>query len=137
MFTSEADAFKAAEQVFRDYINSVNSQENDPTSEPQRFLAGKALEEDIASVRDLESSGKKIVGATVVSVYKSESYASESKTVTSFACLDVSATRIMDMSGKDVTPLDRPSNVAVGVSLALMAKEFKIVGMSASSEPCP
>lgn len=136
LFTSEAEAFKAAEQVFRDYIKSVNSEESNPTSDPQRFLAGKALEEDIASVRDLKSTGKKIVGATAVSVYKSESFASESKTVTSFACLDVSATRIMDANGKDITPTDRPAVVAIGVSMTLMSSEFKITGMNASTEPC-
>lgn len=136
LFTSEADAFKAAEQVFRDYIETVNSEESDSTADPQRFLAGKALDEDVASVRDLKSSGHRIVGATVISDYRSKSYAPESKTVTSLACLDVSATRIMDASGNDITSKNRPSIVAVEVSLTLMSTEFKIVGMNASDEPC-
>lgn len=136
LFTSEADAFKAAEQVFRDYIESVNAENGNPSADSQKFLAGKALEDDIASVRDMQSSGKKIVGVTTVSGYKSESYVTESRTVASFACLDVSATRIVDANGNDITPKGRPPVVAVDVSMVLMSDEFKIVGMTASKESC-
>ncbi|WP_295014034.1 hypothetical protein [uncultured Microbacterium sp.] len=136
LFTSEADAFKAAEQVYRDYIESVNAHETDPASDPQRYLAGGALEEDISSVRDQELSGKKIVGATEVALYRSESYDSASTTVKSFVCLDVSSSRILDANGNDITPQDRPPVVAVAVSMTLVSAAFKIVGMSASNEPC-
>jgi len=136
LFASEAEAFKAAEQVYRDYIAAVNAEESTPASNPQRFLVGQALEEDISSVRDLESAGKRIVGATVVSGFDGRSFASQSMMVTSLACLDVSATRIMDASGNDVTSKDRALIVAVNVSMTLVSKEFKIARMDASSESC-
>ncbi|MDR2322851.1 MAG: hypothetical protein LBE60_14540 [Microbacterium sp.] len=136
LFASEAEAFKAAEQVFRDYIEAVNAEESDPASDPQRFLVGLALEEDISSVRDLEAAGQRIVGTTVVSKFDARSYASKSTTVSSFACLDVSATRVMDVGGNDVTSKDRPAVVAIKVSMTLVSKDFKIARMDASSEPC-
>ena len=49
VFTSEEEAFAAAEETYRAYIDAVNARRADPRSEPdpQSFLIGEAQEADI------------------------------------------------------------------------------------------
>jgi len=137
LFTSEAEAFKAAEQVFRDYIDAANSAQDDPSADPQTFLAGRALEDDIKSERDLDAAGHRITGRTVVTGYASASYDPDASTVKGRACLDVTNTQTLDAQGRDITKSSRAPVVAVDLTFAGIANSLKIVSIAPSKESCP
>jgi hypothetical protein len=137
LFTSEADAFKAAEQVYRDYVDAANAQQNgDQSAEPQRYLAGAALNEDIKSTRDFEKSGLKITGTSNIRYFRAQSYDAKSGGVESLACLDVSQSRVVNSAGADVTPTNRSPLVGLAIGMSPDKKGLKIVSFSPSDAPC-
>lgn len=137
MFTSEADAFKAAEQVFRDYVRAENAAQNgDNAANPQGYLIGTALEEDIKSKRSSSSSGNSATGDVAVRRFTAETYDSKSHLVSGAACLDISATRFQDASGRDVTPVGRNPIVSLDVVFAPDHSSLRISKMSASAKTC-
>lgn len=137
LFASEAEAFTAAEQVYRDYVEAANAQQNgDANADPQRYLAGAALDDDVRSVRDFEKSGLKIVGQSTVKSFSAESYNTKSERVQSLACLDVSQSRVMNSAGVDVTPTDRPGLVGLSVAMTPDRRGLKIVLLAPNEQSC-
>ncbi|MGN8026224.1 hypothetical protein [Microbacterium sp. 22242] len=137
LFTSEADAFKAAEQVFREFVDAKNAaQAGDESTDPQQFLAGPALEDDIQSVRDQQSDGTHIKGSTTVLSFSAKEFDPKSHSVKSAACVDVSKSRVINAEGQDVTPTDRSSNVALNIETLPVKAAMKIVRISGSAASC-
>ena len=137
LFASEAEAFKAAEQVYRDYVVAENAAQNgDQTVDPQTFLIGIALEEDLKSKR--ASNGKDVLatGEVIVIRFTATSYDPKSDGVGAAVCLDISGTRFHDQAGRDVTPAGRKPIVSLDVELTPDRKSLKITKMSASARPC-
>lgn len=137
LFTSEADAFRAAERVFRQFVTAKNRTQNgDESVDPQKYLAGPALEDDIRSLRDDRSSGTHIEGTSTVVSFELKQFDSASRTVDGLACLDVSKSRLVGADGHDLTPPNRPPVVAVGVKLAPVKTEMRIIRIEGSADSC-
>lgn len=139
LFTSEAEAFKAAEQVYRDYTDAGNAGRNGSSSaDPQKYLAGSALDDDIKSRRELKDAGLKVTGNLVVRSFSGKDYDQESDSVSAVVCVGASDTRVTNENGADVTPADRPSVSAVAVSFARAGKGagLVIIKSEGSAEPC-
>lgn len=137
LFTSEADAFKAAEQVYRDYVDAANAQQNgEPSVDPQQYLAGAALDDDVNSVREFEKSGLKITGTSSIKYFRPQSYDANSDKVESLACLDVSQSRVVNSAGLDVTPTNRKALVSLSVRMSPDKSDLKIVLIAPSDKPC-
>jgi hypothetical protein len=119
VFASEEEAFAAAEETYRAYVDALNQRRADDASspDPQSFLTGQALEVDIDTQRQLEQSGLSLTGATSVTVLNLVSADPEPGSVRLDVCLDSSATRVLNDAGQDVTPDDRQS-------ISLLAVEF-------------
>lgn len=113
-FANEAEAFAAAEEVYRAYNDAVNARSNGSEgADPQRYLTGPALEGDIDAQNLLSSSKLHVSGAAVIEAFFGESADLDRSlpTMTGIVCMDVSNVSLIDESGADVTPLDRGEKI--------------------------
>lgn len=138
LFANEQEAFAAAEQTYRDYVDALNAEaDGDSTIDPTTYLVGEALETELDSRRELEANGQQIDGHLTVDRFRAVSQ-SESDRVEADVCLDISETRILDTNGTDLTPTTRPDRVGVRVRLVPMDEDLRIeqITGSESEEPC-
>lgn len=135
-FTDEADAFAAAEKVYRAYNDALNARrQGDVTADPQQYLTGAALEGDIEAMNSLVEWGLESTGnATVRSFQGVEVRAGgQAATVSGLVCVDVSQVRVINASGEDVTPSARGEIVAQQVSFT-GAPDGVLISDEASAE---
>ncbi|MFB4351206.1 hypothetical protein [Microbacterium sp. CR_7] len=118
-FASEAEAFAEAEKVYRAYNEAGNARNAGLTEpEPQQFLVGEALERDIDAQNTFAANGLSVTGEVVVAGFNPVSADTNDSraSVIGIVCLDVSQVALLDASGVDVTPADRPDVVAQQVT---------------------
>lgn len=121
VFASEEEAFAAAEETYRAYVDAENERWADPRSvpDPQSFLVGDALERDIASRQEADRLGLHIVGASeVLSVTPISADVSEGDIVVQ-ACVDSTNARVVNEAGDDVTLPDRDETVLAEVHFTI------------------
>lgn len=117
-FASEEEAFAAAEETYRAYVDAVNARRADADSEvdPKAFLTGSALDADIRSDERFSSRGIRIEGTTRIRSVDLRSV--DEKGIELTVCLDATETRVLDEDDTDVTPADRPTVLPVDVMVA-------------------
>lgn len=139
VFSSEEEAFAVAEETYRAYIDAVNARYADPASDPdpQSFLVGSALEDDLEAIRSFEELGIRIVGeSSIVHIA-----AVVADPVTGDAqidvCLDSSRTRVVNASGQDVTMPDRDPRTSLRVDLVVLGDPMLIErSVTSESDEC-
>ncbi len=139
LFASEAEAFKAAEQVYRDYVDALNGRNTGETdAHPERLLGGKALEFDIESVRSRQERGIRVNGDTLLRSFRGVDVKTEpaSTVIHSDACVDVSGTRLVDSSGSDVTPPDRQPSALLRVTMNQSKRSLIITDTKLTADHC-
>ena len=137
LFTSEADAFKAAEQVYRDYNEASNERrDGKEDADPQSFLSGQALEDDINAQRKFKEKHLKIVGPNRVSSFSPIGYDRARGQITADLCIDVTASRVVDDSGTDVTPTSRAGLIALQVTMTGQGDHLEITSAVAGEHLC-
>ena len=104
-FASEEEAFAAAEEVYRVYLEESDSADGDA----EQYLAGPALEEYLDGVDYLRSNDLHLAGETVVAEFDGVSADIESDiaTIETRACIDISASHVLNAQDENVTPADR------------------------------
>lgn len=127
-FASEAEAFAAAEEVYRAYIEAGNARRNgDAAANPQDYLVGTALKDAIDGQNYLRERGIRLAGQIGVASFTGETAPQpDSPIVSAFVCVDISASRALDASGNDVTPPERPLIVAQQVTFIHDGAELRI-----------
>ncbi|MFB4352046.1 hypothetical protein RAC69_02775 [Microbacterium sp. LS_15] len=136
-FASEEQAFAAAEEVYREYNDAVNAElTGDAAADPSVYLTGSALETDIESSRQIGSQNVTFVGEGVVAHFTGlEAKLDRSPIeIDATACIDVSGTKILDSSGIDVTPIDRPTRVLLELSFVESNRRLLISDTQAAEE---
>lgn len=137
LFASEAEAFKAAEQVFGQFVRAKNQAQNgDRNANSQQFLVGSALEDDIRAEREQGKSGIHIEGTSTVVSFSLKKFDTELRSVESVACIDVSKSRVVDANGEDSTPTNRQPIVAVTIKTMPLRTEMRIFEISGSADSC-
>lgn len=114
-FADEADAFAAAEKVYRAYNDALNARrQGDVTADPQQYLTGAALEGFINSQNTLETLKLRVEGDAAVKTFsgRSAELSSDDAKVVGLVCIDVSAVALLDEAGTNVTPPERGDIVA-------------------------
>lgn len=109
-FADEAEAFAAAEETYRAYVDALNrrraSDETPPT--PQDFLVGAALTSDIADQKELTEAGVRVTGESRVDrVIPGDKERDSPGEAWIIACVNSEGTRLIDEAGNDRTPPDR------------------------------
>lgn len=106
-FASEEEAFAAAEETYRAYVDALNAERSkvQPARGSRDYLTGAALKEDLGTDDILAERGWTIIGESHITGFTGEK--STSNSVGALVCVDASATRVLDATGQDVTPPDR------------------------------
>lgn len=117
-FASEEEAFAAAEEVYDAYLAAAALRsDGDINADPDKFLAGAALEADMEAQRGLKEQGLHIVGPSTIAEFKEREaqVSGPIGTIVADVCVDISGSRVYDDSGVDVTPAQRPDRGQVRV----------------------
>lgn len=117
-FASEEEAFAAAEEVYRAYIDASNAVEYaDPsTFEPVlSYTTGDYQTSEREELSEMHAEGFVRGGAIEIVSFTPEAF--DDKTVTATACNDVSNTTFTDENGVSLISPDRPNRVALTLSL--------------------
>ncbi len=131
-FASEEEAFAAAEATYRAYVDAVSAlQTGMQAIDPSKLLVGQALDDDLASARELEATGKRLEGP--VGIARINPLDATTSAATIHACLDLSRSRVIESSGEDVTPSDRPSSFSVEI-VAIWTPDGARISSSQPSE---
>jgi hypothetical protein len=135
-FASEEEAFRAAEATYRAYIDALNEVDLDPTSEidPLRYLAGPALAAERSGRATFDELGVHLRGPMkVVSVSRGTS---DLVTARLTVCVDVARARLLDDSGKDVTPRERGVLVGLDITVEWRPTQPVIIDSTANETSC-
>ncbi len=129
-FASEEEAFAAAEEVYREY-NGAGNQGSDVTI----FLMGRALEGELDTIRYLDQNKLTLDGPSKITTFEGKKVSGDdlTPTIQSSLCLDVSATRVLDVEGADVTPSDRTEKMKLDVTFSFVDGEL-LISDSVTSE---
>jgi len=136
-FASEEEAFTAAEEVYREYTDAVNEERaGDTNADPLSFLVGAALDGSLDTSNKLQAQGIHIVGDSDVLSFAGQVLEIHEReaTIRAHICLDVSATSVIDSSGSDVTPGDRPGVIPLDVTFISSASGLLISGSDLAEE---
>lgn len=136
-FASEEEAFAAAEEVYRAYIEASNNEQSDASAnESNKYLTGDLLESEIEAARDLEARGIHIEGPTVILSFKgiSADFASAVPTIRAHACLDISDARAIAADGTDVTSPGRSDIYGVNVTMSGTASSMLVSAFEVSPD---
>jgi hypothetical protein len=126
-FPSEEEAFAAAEETYRAYVDAENARRDDPSApDPQVHLTGRALATDVESQQRFDELGVHLVGPSQVVSFAGLTTSSDRTRVTANVCVDSTGARLMDESGSDVTPADRDPMLGLVVSFKLVDDAFLI-----------
>lgn len=128
-FTSEEEAFAAAEEVYRAYVSASNNVHlDDPsTFEPLFALSSGDFEtSDRETLSELHAENYTLVGTVAISRFKGVESAPPFDTVVALVCVDVSASDIIDGSGHSVVPTDRPDMNPLHVTFVASNGDFLI-----------
>lgn len=121
-FASEEEAFAAAEEVYRAYNDASNS-----GSKTTDYLSGSALQSDLDTKRYLDENDLSLSGdSEVVSFSGVDAQLDGISKIHAQVCLDVSASRVIDETGADVTPADRESRWLLDVTMSGAADDLTI-----------
>ena len=139
LFTSEAEAFQAAERVYRDYVDAANARnDGDKDASPERFMAGRALQDSLEATEARKTAKIALTGHFQLVRFQGTSadLRPRSLAIVAKICVDVSGTRLIDASGSDATPLGRAERVPVEVQFNEAKSGLKIYRADALAEPC-
>lgn len=136
-FASEEEAFAAAEETYRAYIEALNARNaGDEEADPKDFVTGEALDAEIQSQETLEESGRTISGETTVRSFVPKSFEtiSDAISVSADVCLDASKSSVLDAEGNDVTPEDVVPIYVLEVTFSSAGEELKITTTDLKSQ---
>jgi len=128
-FASEEEAFAAAEETYRAYNNAVNHQRlGDESVDPLTFLTGDILDSERKTSQELEASGIRINGDTVVTRFTGtdSTLGGPVAQVGATICLDITQARAIDSSGADVTAPGRSDIYAIHATFTGDADQLSI-----------
>jgi hypothetical protein len=135
-FTSEDEAFLAAESTYRAYVDAVNARREDSDSpvDPNSYLTGEALESSIRAQKRLDERGVRLRGTTTVHAVTGRS--ASGTRVTLEICVNSAETRVLDEHDNDVTPAEREDLGSLEVDFVWSSAEPLISGSRSGKHSC-
>ena len=110
-FTDEAEAFTAAEETYRAYVDALNQVDlADPATfeDVYAWTTGDANATDKKSFSSYHAEGFTVTGETVTESFTPVSYDSASGTIVATVCSDISQIEVTNASGESQVAEDRP-----------------------------
>jgi hypothetical protein len=122
-FTSEAEAFAAAEATYRAYVGALNQVD---LSDPETFedvygwTTGDANANERETLSQMHADGWVVSGDTVIASFRGDDFAPSRDTVVlATVCSDVSGVSVTDSDGTSMVSADRPDVYALEISFVL------------------
>ncbi|GAA0496958.1 hypothetical protein KZC50_10185 [Microbacterium kitamiense] len=118
-FSSDEDAFAAAEATYRAYVDALNQVDlSDPaTFEPvYAWTTGEANANERKSLSQMSADGWQVEGDTVVASFLRPTAPSTDSPTAAVVCSDVSRVEVVDSGGTSVVPDARPDVYALSVT---------------------
>jgi hypothetical protein len=109
-FSSEAEAFAAAEKTYRAYVDALNQVD---LRDPETFEAvfelttGEANASDRKTLSGFHADGVSVTGESVVTLLEPVEVG-ESERVVLAACVDISTVDLIDAEGRSIVDPNRP-----------------------------
>jgi hypothetical protein len=119
-FTSEEEAFAAAEATFSEYIDALNRVD---TRDPETFerlfelSSGTVESADRKNFSRMHAEGQVLAGETRITFFEGKASESPFERIRASACLDVSNVRITNQDGSSGVSPDRPGVYALALIL--------------------
>ena len=120
-FASEEEAFAAAEETYRAYVEALNHVD---LSDPETFedvyawTTGEANAEIRTSLSKMHADSLTVSGRSVAAVVRPGSITGAARpTVELLVCLDVSSVGLVDPTGESVVSPERPDTQSLTVTL--------------------
>ena len=121
VFASDAEALAAAKKAFTGYVGASDAIGSDGGKNPQRiakWVTPTRLKIEVKAFDKFAATGERLDGASVISHFElqeADQSPSGKVTLTTYACDDVSGSRLIDSSGSDITPSARADVVPLQV----------------------
>ena len=136
-FSSEEEAFAAAEATFSDYIDALNRVDfSDPATFEGVFshLSGQAAESTRRAFSQFHAEGVRTSGATRFTWVSGLSADADSGEVQARVCIDVGEVEVVDSDGASIVAPDRPSLQTTVVTFAATANAASTISDLQNSE---
>lgn len=121
-FASEEEAFRAAEETYRAYVDALNEVDlADPaTFEPMlSWTAGSFTESERKIFSEYHAEGVTVSGLSHVSLAELVSWDATARSVSLAGCVNVSEVQVVDAQGNSLVAADRPDIQSTLVKLEL------------------
>lgn len=129
LFSTEQEAFAAAEAVFREYNSAlINWRTDENGADPLEFVTGKAYEGSLEALRHLEANGFHFIGESrIISIQRiGADLEAPAPEVVTHVCVDNSSVRVVDRDGVDVTPVTRDGVAAFEITFVVIEGDWRI-----------
>ena len=140
-FASEEEAFAAAEETYRAYVDALNARNSgEEDADPKDYLIGEALDAELDVEARKAELGLSIVGQTVVTSFTPQAsrLIEDAVSVTALACLDSSDSQVVDKEGNEVTPDDQLTRYGLALEFASAGGTLAIASSEIDSDAsCP
>ncbi len=136
-FASEEEAFAAAEEVYRAYIDAFNAVDfQDPeTFEPLKdYVGGDYAANERKQLSEMHAEGYVRGGAIEILTFEGREYSS-ADLVLAFTCNDVSSTTFVSSSGENLVPEDRTPVSALELSFTYEDDRLLLTAATATESP--
>ncbi|MET0734435.1 MAG: hypothetical protein ABWY55_02130, partial [Microbacterium sp.] len=120
VFTSEDEAFAAAEETYRAYVDALNQVD---LSDPETFedvyawTTGELNATDRTGLSKYHAEGVHVAGASAVVTVEPADFSATFDLVTLATCLDVSEVVVLDRDGNSLVDPDRVDVQSLSVTL--------------------
>lgn len=121
-FSSDAEAFAAAEATYREYVKALNAVD---LSDPETFegvyawTTGDANAGEREALTRMHADGWVVDGATAIALIEPSGpvVRNDAKNIELAICLDISAVTVVDASGRSVVEDARPDVQSMSITL--------------------
>jgi len=117
-FTSDAEAFAAAEETYRAYtaaMNAVDLANPESLENLYRYSTGEFQAADKETYSKLHAQGLRMTGEVRVTKFQGTEFDVQARTIEARICVDVSRSDVVDASGHSHVAADRPDMNALRV----------------------
>jgi hypothetical protein len=131
-FASDADALKAATDAYAAYLKMSDTIAHDGGANPERikpYVTGDEYKRQKKDLDALLETKRHAVGNTTfdtTKLWKSDGEVGGIVSVGLYLCIDVSRVRLVDESGRDVTPTNRASRLPLQIDLEMDRDETSL-----------
>lgn len=129
-FASEEEAFAAAEETYRAYVEAINARNaGDESADPLRFLTGEIRQTEEELYRQSDEAGLRVKGELKITSLErgSVSLLAGAAAVNLHACMDSSNWKLINADGEDVTLDDVPNQYLTTVEMTTVGQHELVI----------